>query len=1047
MDFYFLLTKLIMKENELYELHARKKIDQLDKPKFIKNFFEIFKSLVECKIESTEGRNFRIYFIEYLKDLIFECLSFFSEKEKKEFLNFIGTAYQNFNINFNNNYNTNNNGDKYINNDVKSLNYDNYRLPGNDYNIGNKCNNPNGQNKNNYYNNKINNNMFPSADMNISSLPNNKNIPLKKNRNYENNKKDYSKDRNENKYYYNNGQFNEQNKVNNYYKNDKFNNNIKNNNINNNYEIKDKNKDYLFKKNNNVDMNDNDNDNDNTYVSNNVNNKNYKNYYYNNINNYEKKNYKEKIFINKNQTPNNNNIIPNPSKFQLEIDNFYNKLYKFGITQLFIKLISDKKNNDLNQLCIKISNLIENSKKEYLEQYYKEELVTLICIIFPFAKGLKSTINDSIFKTDLKTDKNLFHFLKKNILMNNYNSIEFIPHKIEYFSKYFVKDLYLEPTIGGKSLVISVYIFLIIARCLRKYSKGEEKAFFDDLLRREFYISFKLHFIFEHQELYNAISDDFIELYNGLHFINVFYNEIFCKNNEKKRIMKNNNINKYVFGKQNFVLSLNKNCNFDIDILFSEDDNKIYKKTLNTIEYFYNIENFNYNDISNLIYYSTIKIGNKESNFIINIVKHICEKRKYIYKHFNNYKNCLINLEKKIFKLGQDSLNYNQSQIYQYSINENQKKVFYSLYNKLKNSIDPYFKDKFDLYPYGSITQFLGGKNSDIDIYLDIRQMKNIRDRINFLYNLEDTIKNITNQSPKIVISTRLCVISFKYLDNDEKETDFDISLMGFCPYIHSTLLRTYSLIDPRFSLLAISLKKFIEVIKIKSSENKIEFLNSFSWMILLITFLQDIINPPILPKLLSYKNNSNIYYTIQYGNNKERVKHYDYFVENIKEENTLLPDSLFNSKALYEIYHEQIVKNGPQNKNNLSCAEIFLYFLEFIIYYFKSDSVYVNCSIENEGYESMSNILNYNYVNDIHKKDDRFSEYFQNKYFKIRNCYDNKMTRDGLILIRDPLDPHYNPGQSLRIGNYITFIENLKKGYLSLLKHGDFDQIRIDND
>ena len=33
--------------------------------------------------------------------------------------------------------------------------------------------------------------MFPSVNMNISSLPNNKNIPLKKNRNYENNKKDY----------------------------------------------------------------------------------------------------------------------------------------------------------------------------------------------------------------------------------------------------------------------------------------------------------------------------------------------------------------------------------------------------------------------------------------------------------------------------------------------------------------------------------------------------------------------------------------------------------------------------------------------------------------------------------------------------------------------------------------------------------------------------------------------------------------------------------------------------------------------------------------
>jgi len=675
MDFYLLLTKLIMKENELYELHALKKIHQLDKHKFIKKFFEIFKSLVECKIESMEGRNFRIYFIEYLKDLINECLLFFSEKEKKEFLNFIGTAYQNFNINFNNNYNNNNNGNKYINNDVKSLNYENYGLPEDDLDIRNICNNLNGQNKNNYYNNKINNDMFPSVDMNISSLPNNKNIQLKKNRNYENNKKDYSKDRYENKYYFNNGQFNEQNKGNNYYKNDKFNNNIKNNNQYYNYEMKDKNKDYLFKKNNNVDIN----DNDNAYVSNNVNNKNYKDNYYNNINNYEKNNYKDKIYANKNQTPNNNNIIPNPSKLEQEIDNYYNKLYKYGIAQLFIKLICDKKNNDLNQLCIKISNLIESIKKEYLEQYYKEELVTMICIIFPFAKGLKSTINDSISKTDLKTDKNLFHFLKNNILTNDYYSIEFIPHKIEYFSKNFVKDLYLEPTNEGKSLVISAYIFLIIARCLRKNSKGEEKIFFDDLLRREFFISFKLHFILEHQELYNSISDDFIELYNGLHFINVFYNEIFCENNEKKRIMKNNNINKYVFGKQNFVLSLDKRSNFDIDILFSEDDNKIYKKTLNIIEYFYNIENFNYNDIINLIYYSTIKIGNKETNFIINIVRHVCEKRKYIYKHFNNYKNCLINLEKKIFSLGQDSLNYNQSQIYQYSINEKQKKVFYSL--------------------------------------------------------------------------------------------------------------------------------------------------------------------------------------------------------------------------------------------------------------------------------------------------------------------------------------------------------------------------------
>ena len=49
---------------------------------------------------------------------------------------------------------------------------------------------------------------------------------------------------------------------------------------------------------------------------------------------------------------------------------------------------------------------------------------------------------------------------------------------------------------------------------------------------------FKIHFILEHQELCNAISDDFIDFYNGLQFINVLYSEIFSENNEQKIIMR-----------------------------------------------------------------------------------------------------------------------------------------------------------------------------------------------------------------------------------------------------------------------------------------------------------------------------------------------------------------------------------------------------------------------------------------------------------------------------------------------------------------------------
>ena len=159
------------------------------------------------------------------------------------------------------------------------------------------------------------------------------------------------------------------------------------------------------------------------------------------------------------------------------------------------------------------------------------------------------------------------------------------------------------------------------------------------------------------------------------------------------------------------------------------------------------------------------------------------------------------------------------------------------------------------------------------------------------------------------------------------------------------------------------------------------------------------------------------------------------------------MPNFSYDKNTLKEIYNKQI-----ENKNNLSCSEIFLYFLEFIIFYFKSDSVYANFSPENEGYENMYYILNNNFENgkgqnnknpQNNMTDERFQEYFKYKYYRIRNYYDNKKTKDGMILIRDPLDPHYNPAHTLRAGNYKTFMDNLNKGYLILLESGDFNQLK----
>ena len=46
------------------------------------------------------------------------------------------------------------------------------------------------------------------------------------------------------------------------------------------------------------------------------------------------------------------------------------------------------------------------------------------------------------------------------------------------------------------------------------------------------------------------------------------------------------------------------------------------------------------------------------------------------------------------------------------------------------------------------------------------------------------------------------------------------------------------------------------------------------------------------------------------------------------------------------------------------------------------------------------------------------------------------------MFLIRDPIDPYYNPAQTLKDDNFEEFIEILKYGYVSLIKHGSLESI-----
>ena len=577
MDFYSLLTKLLIKANDLQNLYEQKGTpNHFDKKDYATKFLEEVKSFIECRIEGLEGKMFRLYYLEYLKDLISDSLSLCPEKEQYEINNNIKILYQNLNINNNNNEKQKNEKNSTHNN----INYHRYYSygfnnkvnelgPGADNELNNtkeqkifyhrnysnnNCSNHYGMNKslrqkinekNHNYNLNDNKNLdiFSSFSDNVFFKSKNRNNLLNKKRYFGNNKKES----NEGKYLINNNY--KLNNINDQMDIENNGNTLLNsdNSLNIGYNIINKNVIPEYKR---KEMNDEE------CMNEKFNKDNYSIEYNNNR-------------INEGEKYNDNYIMQIKNKtydFQQEIDYYYQNIYKIGIILFFTKSIYNKKHYyNLNKLFSSLLFIIRNNIMKYIEQNYIEKLITLFCLLYPFANGHKSKINDYIFKSDLPLDQDLFHYLRKSIFIKeNYNLIDFTTNQIQYFRYYFLKDLQLKHTQEGKNMIISIYTFIIIFRYLRKYSQGNEKTFFDKLLKNEFLIMFKIHFILEHQELYNAISDDFIDVYNGLQFINVFYSEILCENNEQKRIMRADEINKYIFGKEKFVLSSDKTFNFDI---------------------------------------------------------------------------------------------------------------------------------------------------------------------------------------------------------------------------------------------------------------------------------------------------------------------------------------------------------------------------------------------------------------------------------------------------------------------------------------------------
>ena len=89
---------------------------------------------------------------------------------------------------------------------------------------------------------------------------------------------------------------------------------------------------------------------------------------------------------------------------------------------------------------------------------------------------------------------------------------------------------------------------------------------------------------------------------------------------------------------------------------------------------------------------------------------------------------------------------------------------------------------------------------------------------------------------------------------------------------------------------------------------------------------------------------------------------------------------------------------------------------------------------------------------NEKENSSDSFYNYFIKKYNKYLDIKKKMKIRDGLILIRDPVDPHYNPAQKFKFEeSFEKFINILKYSYSILVKYGSFEilkeKIKVIND
>ena len=772
-------------------------------------------------------------------------------------------------------------------------------------------------------------------------------------------------------------------------------------------------------------------DNSNSYISENNKNKERKilnNEYKGNMNNNKEKNKIENYQNEKSDDSENGNYSFSDSKIgeiEYEIDNLLDCSIKEYINN--IRENNNNNINNFNNLYVKINKIAQNM--DLLNDKYKDKITTLICAIFPLCSiEQKKNLSKINLDNDLKIylEQTLLYFDGENEDYKNFtNLLSDIP-KAKKSKKQL--DVNRNLSLNSKNEIFILYQFLIIYKIFGSKNGNKKNSFDDGFYLKDFYfISFKIYFLLVHQEYFTAISDNFLDIYEKLLFMKEFYSKVITnkldnklflitknmQNKKKENICKRYEFNKYILGEEKCLI---------IEKLFEKDEIELNEEVIKIIKYFYKIDEDKGLELLN--YSSNRDLDERKYNFVTNIVELVYNKKIFFPNKFDKIKKNLLNIEKFIQQITKQIF-VNKAK---YKMNNDIKKIFDDLTNEIKNEIKRKYENRemVNFYAIGSFTEFLFFNDEkyklkdNLNICLDIYKLS-ILNRKKVLWSITHYLKD--KYSAKMNLNKNTKNLTFDFQCNN---INFNLIVLGEVPYIHSLLFRAYSIMDSRFPIIGLTLKYFLKKID-GANDHK-----TFAFMNLLVAFLQDIIQPPVLPKIFSAPNSKIYMHRIPFSKNLFENK-IDKFIDNLDYKGIHLPKHLFKKEELKDIYEKQI----GNNKNKLKCSQIFLYFLEFLIYYFKFDSIYINSSLDYEGFYSMNDLLNEDIEDEDKYPNDRyFKEFYKNNYYKKKD----KMK--GLILIRDPINPFYNPGYIFYKSKFENLYNKIKKGYEILVNTGNFKEL-----